>query len=170
MIKDKTFQKVLNQNEHINKNKQMEQKIHASFILEILGRPSEHIIESMKGIIKKLDEEKGIKIIESKIHPPKKIEDANQKEKNEDLALYTTFAEIEAEIDDINSLLILAFNYMPSNIEIISPENFLIKNGDISGILTNTILRLHRYDEIAKRLTIDKKILEDKLKEIMKDK
>lgn len=160
----------------------MEGKIIASFIIEILGRPKEHLENSLKGVIEKLGNENGVNIIESKLHEPKllkqKLEEGSEevKEKIEksgmtlENELFTTFAEIEAELDDINALMVVAFNYMPSNIEINHPENFLLKNTDIGSILTNTILRLHRYDELVKKISVDKSILEDKLNELMKKK
>ena len=80
--------------------------------------------------------------------------------------IFTTFAEVDAEFDSLESLLFIAFNYMPSHIQITKPENFFIRNEDLDVLLTNIILRLHRYDEIAKRITIEKAILENKLKEL----
>ena len=163
----------------------MEEKIVASFIIEILGRPKEHLEKSLKELIEKLGNEKGVNIIESKVHEPKLLE---QKEKTENQEtknikdtvektgmiltneIYTTFAEVDAELEDLNSLLVIAFNYMPSNIEITHPEKFLLKNSDIGNILTNTILRLHRYDELVKKISVDKSILEDKLRELMEKK
>tara|TARA_Y100000310_G_C20527794_1_gene736945 strand:- start:530 stop:1015 length:486 start_codon:yes stop_codon:yes gene_type:complete len=156
----------------------MEDKIIVSFIIEILGRPKEHLEESLKNVVKKLNDEKGVRIIESKIHEPRlleqkpeqginevkdKVEKAGMTTENE---IYTMFAEVEAELDDLNSLLVVSFNYMPSNIEISHPENFILKNVDIGSILTNTILRLHRYDELVKKISVDKAILEDKVKEL----
>ena len=162
-----------------------ERKINVSFIVEILGRPKEHLKTSLEGMLGKLDEEKGVTIIEKKIHEPKEFENkVDDSEKKDELKekiesgnklvmenkLFTTFAEVEVELDDLNALMVLSFNYMPSNIEINYPEHFVLKNSDIGGILTNTILRLHRYDEIVKKITIDKKILEEKIKELIEKK
>ena len=162
----------------------MEEKIVASFIIEILGRPKEHLEKSLKELIEKLGNEKGVNIIESKVHEPKLLEqketDNQETKKIKDTLektgmiltneIYTAFAEVDAELEDLNSLLVVAFNYMPSNIEITHPEKFLLKNSDIGSILTNTILRLHRYDELVKNISVDKSIFEEKLKEIMEKK
>lgn len=160
----------------------MEEKIRASFILEILGRPKEHLENSLKGIVEKLGNENGVNIIESKLHEPKLLkeplregsEEIKEKIKKSGMTieneLFTTFAEIETELDDLNALMVIAFNYMPSNIEITHPEKFLLKNADIGSILTNTILRLHRYDELVKKISVDKSILEDKLRELTEKK
>ena len=158
----------------------MSQIIRATFIIEILGRPVEHLVSTLEALIDKLGKEKGVKVIERIVHEPKKIEekkiddkDTEKKlKKNKSITitneLFTTFAEIEAEFETIDSLLFIAFNYMPSHIEITHPENFILKNSDIGGLLTGIIMRLHRYDELAKKLVVDKTILEERLKEILK--
>ena len=166
----------------------MSEKIIASFIIEILGRPPEHLSKTLGELIDKLGSEKGLKIIDKTLHEPKKFEmkqneESEKEESEKDKGIkekikkmdgivvtndiFTTFAEVEAEFDSLEHLLFITFNYMPSNIEIISPENFLFKNSDFSGILTGIVLRLHRYDEIAKKLTVDKKLLEEKLIEVL---
>jgi len=92
----------------------------------------------------------------------------NKPEKTE--KVFTTFAEIDAEFETMEALLLITFKYMPSNIEITSPENFMLKNDYFSEILTGIILRLHRYDEISKKLVTDRAILAQRLEQLMKEK
>lgn len=141
-----------------------EKTILANFIIEILGRPPEHIIEALKDIIDKAGKEKGVKMINHKIHEPKEL-----KENSDDVQskLYTSFVEVEAEFESLENLLNISFNYMPSNFEIISPEEIVLKNERITEIITAINLRLHKYDEIAKKMVMDNKILESRLKEIV---
>jgi len=160
-------------------------KIEASFIIEMMGKPAEHLSDTLRRLIEKLGTEKGVNIVGRKIHEPKEVEQNNEQikidEKIKDKIknglkgegkmevlsdIFTTFAEVDAEFDSLESLLFIAFNYMPSHIQITKPENFFIRNEDLDVLLTNIILRLHRYDEIAKRITIEKAILENKLKEL----
>ncbi len=139
----------------------MTQTITATFILEILGRPPEHIISALNQLVDRIGQEKGVKIINKKVHEPKNLKDSQD--------LFTSFAEVEAEFEDLGSMFVVAFNYMPSNFEIIKPEDFHMKNNDFSGIITAILLRLHRYDEVAKKITMDKQILENKIREILRD-
>lgn len=143
----------------------MGEKIKATFIIEILGRPAEHLKESLKELVENLGKEKGINIIEKKIHEPKEIE---SKDKNikEDKKLFTSFAEIDAEFENIAGLMILAFNYMPSNIEIVSPQKIEIDKFHLSEILTGVVLKMHKYDDIAKRMIIEREMFMNKLKEM----
>lgn len=133
-------------------------KIKTAFIIEILGRPPEHIVDSLKQLIERMEKENGTKIISNKIHEPKKLEDEE--------SLFTSFAEIEAEFEDLSSMFNIVFNYMPSHFEIISPEEFRLKNNDFSGIVTAIMLRLHKYDEVAKKISMDNQILINRMNAI----
>ncbi len=132
-------------------------EINALMIFEILGRPKEHIVETLKSIIKRIGEEPGIKVKEEKINEPKEIK--NQQD------LFTTFAEIEIEAEEISKLIGIIFRYMPAHIEIISPENLKISNNKLNETFNEIARRLHNYDEVARILQTEKVILENKLKE-----
>lgn len=136
-------------------------KIEALAILEVLGRPPEHLKETLEEIIKKINEEKGIEIKDKKINEPKQLKD--QKE------LYTTFAEIEIEFDSIMNLFIFLFKYMPSHIEILSPEKISLENNKWNEFLNELARRLHSYDEVARILEAERTILEKRLKDYAKE-
>ena|SRR3989344_3499730 len=133
-------------------------KIIAVFILEIIGRPKEHLVESLEKIIEDINKEKGIKIIEKKINEPIEIK--------EEKDLYTTFAEVEIESEGMLQIAGLMFKYMPSNVEIVEPETISIKNGLWSEILTELTRRLHKYDEVARILQIQNKKMQDRIQEL----
>lgn len=148
------------------KNNEEGLKIHANLILEILGRPPEHLVESLNKIIGQIDNEKSVKVIKRDVKEPKKIKRPEKKEtdpqNNQDF--YTSFGEIEIEIESLSALNFLMFKYMPAHIEIISPESLTLKNGEWNDILNELARKLHRYDEIARVLQIEKNVLEKKLK------
>src|SRR3989338_4175525 len=100
------------------------EKIQFRAILEILGRPPEHIIQGLKLIIDRIKAEKGIVIIEEIHHAPALVKDSKD--------LYTTFSELTLEVDNLNILFGFIFQYMPSNIDIISPENLSLSNQDMN--------------------------------------
>jgi len=131
--------------------------IKALMVFEILGRPKEHIKKTLEELIDSLNNIPGIKISKKTIHEPKEVEEKN---------LYTTFAETEIEADNLNSLILIVFRAMPSHIEIVEPEEMKIRNFDLSTILSDLVLKLHRYDEIAKSITIERNMLINKLKEM----
>ena len=151
----------------------VDKKIVASFILEILGRPKEHVDETLADIIKKIDSEKGVSVREKIIHDSKELEEkdkeGNVREVKEDEKLYTSFAEVEAEFEKIENLIHVIFNYMPSHLEVISPEHFAIDNHFMSEILTSVLLKLHKYDEVAKGLMNEREFIINKLREKLGD-
>lgn len=140
-----------------------EDKIKAVFMLEILGRPPEHITETLKDIIEnRMKKEKGVVVKNYKINEPVLIKD--QKD------LYTNFAEIEIEFENTLALLFMSFAYMPAHIEIMHPEKLKITNNELSSIVNELTRKLHGYEEIVRIVQAEKNILEKKLKSILKDK
>ena len=137
-------------------------KIRAVLIIEILGKPPEHLIETLEEIIKQISEEKGVSVTEKKIKEPVPIKDKKE--------VYTSFAEIEIEVEEILSLGLILFKYMPSHIEILSPELIVLTNNGWTEILNEISRRLHSYDEVARVIQIEKRILENKLRELLNEK
>lgn len=135
-----------------------EVKVSVIMILDIIGRPPEHLVESLEKIIEDMGKEKGVTLKSKQIKEPAPIKD--QKD------FYTTFAEIEVEVDEILYLAILMFKYMPAHIEIIQPELIALSNNGFNDILNELTRRLHGYDEIARIMQIEKQILLKKIQEL----
>ena len=142
--------------------------IKAMLVLEVIGKPPEHLVEALEELIKKMDEEKGVKVREKKINEPVIIKDAKTGEENKQ-GFYTTFAEIEVEVEDILYLAVLMFKYMPSHIEIIEPELIALTNSGWNDIFNELTRRLHGYDEVTRVLQVERNILEQKLKAILEE-
>lgn len=134
-------------------------KINVRLIIEIAGRPPEHLTETLNELIKKIDEEKGVGVEEKIIHEPVLMKD--QKD------FYTSFAEVEAKIEDISTLNLLYLKYMPAHVEIIQPELISISNSDLNDMLNETLRRLHHYDEVARVMQTEKMILTNKFKSLI---
>jgi hypothetical protein len=134
-------------------------KIKTFFTYEILGRPPEHLKETLELFIEKL-EQKGVRVESKKIHEVKPVENKNAKD------LFTTFAEVELSIDSLIILFSVIHNTLPSHIEILEPMDFNLKNFELNEIVNELTLKLHKYDEITKNLALEKNILLNKLKEI----
>ncbi len=135
--------------------------INVVMIVEVIGRPPEHLTETLNNIIKQIDEEKGVSVKGKKINKPQLMKE--QKD------FYTSFAEVEIEIEEILQLVILMFKYMPAHIEIVSPELIALTNNSWSDILSEVSRRLHGYDEMARVIQVEKGILEKKLREVLEN-
>ena len=141
-----------------SKNNNLKTKrIKAVFILEIIGRPKEHLVQTLEKIVEAINQEKGVKVIEKKINEP--VELKNNKD------FYTTFAEVEVEVEEILQIAMLMFKYMPANIEIIEPETIALSNNGLNEIFNELARRLHAYDEMARVLQIQTAKLQRDLKE-----
>lgn len=147
-----------------------EEKVKATLVFEILGRPKEHLIESLEKLIEVVGKENGIKIEKKKIHEPKLLEQKDKEGKiiEAKQETFTSFAEVELEAKHIMDLLRIMFAYMPSHIEIFKPEKFGFSNADFNSISNEILRMLHHYDSIAKSAIINNQILMQRMKEYVK--
>jgi len=126
----------------------------AILIIEVLGRPAEHVKEVLSMLVKKLEQEKDVKVTNSKIYEPKQIEQ-----------LYSSFAEVEARFSSFHRLLEICMEYLPSSIEIIEPQELRLKLQDANAILNYLSAKLHKYEAVVKILAAQRVIAEKQLKE-----
>ena len=133
-------------------------KLRAVMILDVIGRPPEHLTESLEKLIEEIDKEKGVRVVMKDIKKPTEMKEPKD--------FYTTFAEVEIEIDEILILAILLFKYMPAHLEVLGPEIIAIPNTGWNDILNELTRRLHAYDEIARIMQNEKIILLKKIQEL----
>jgi hypothetical protein len=125
----------------------MSDKIEALMVFEIIGKPAEHIVSTLSGIIENLGKEKGVKIKNKKIAEPKKLDNSE---------LFSTFAEVEVEIESVAKMMGVMFSYMPAHIEVTKPSEMRIKNFEMCDICNDLMAKLHNYDSIAKTLMFER--------------
>lgn len=133
--------------------------IRSIIILEIIGKPPEYLVETLERIIKQIDEEKGVHVLVKKINEPIPMKDNKE--------FYTTFAEVELEVEDILYLSVIMFKYMPSHIEILEPELIALTNTGWTDILSELTRRLHGYDEIARVMQLQNSQMQKKINELL---
>ncbi|MBU0761184.1 MAG: hypothetical protein KJ600_04545 [Nanoarchaeota archaeon] len=133
-------------------------KLNASLIVEILGRPPDHLKESLNLLVEKMGSEKGVKIINKTCHEPKEVEGSKD--------FFTTFAEIDVELESLSNYFGILLAYMPSHIEITYPEKLTITNADLNEVANALTQRLHNYDAVVKKALADRDVLVKKLQEV----
>ena len=151
-------------------------KISVMMILEVLGRPPEHLTLTLENLAKQMGEEKGVVVKKKDIKEPilmeKKVgsleKGGNEEVKTEEF--FTSFVELELELDNIMYLAMLMFKYMPAHVEIISPENITLKNQGFNEIFNELTRKLHSYNEVVRTTQVEKEILERKLKDLLEKK
>lgn len=134
------------------------EKIQAIMIIEILGKPKEHVKEAIQTIVTKIGSEKGVNLLNKTYHDPVKAENSK--------TMFTTFAELELEFDTIENYLGIMFAYLPSHTEIIYPEKIQITNSDLMDMGNKIIQRVHNYDAVVKNTLAERQNL---LKMIQKE-
>ena len=130
--------------------------VRAILIIEVLGRPEDYVTRALQAISDNLEKEREIILLEKKVYKPRQVEKSN---------LFTSFCEIEVLALGIGRLMELCFDYMPSSIEIIEPNNIKLDIANANSVINDLAARLHRYDEFAKSLTVEKNILKNFLDE-----
>jgi hypothetical protein len=116
--------------------------IRARVILEVLGKPKEHVEKTIKLLIDKAKEYPDLSVLDEKLADIKP----------EGKTMFTTFVELDLVTKGINTLIGFCFDFMPSSVEIEKPEQMLLKNKDISDIFNDLQSKLHNVDMVAKKL------------------
>ncbi len=130
--------------------------IHCNIIVEMLGKPKDYIEKVIGEVAIAIGKTKGIEVINSTEHEPTEAKNG----------LFSTFTELELAVKDIGLLMGLVFSYMPSNIEILAPQEFKMPVSSVNELVNLVTSRLHGYDSLAKRMRIESMILKKKLEEL----
>jgi len=137
----------------VNVSEKLEQGyIQSKVVIEIVGKPKEHVEEAIKKYLDLISKKEDIDILEKEIVPAKELE-------NDDQGLFAIFAELEILTKDITVLMGFCFDYMPSSIEIIEPKEMKLKERDLTGIMNDLQGKLHKLDMGAKQLNNENQFL-----------
>ena len=130
--------------------------IRALFIFEIAGRPKEYISKALKLVTEKLEEDKELDVLNCSYNKPHQVEKYD---------FFSVFSEVEVIAMNMEKLIAICFDYMPSSVEILEPVEVKLKHTATNILMNDLIARLHRYDMAVKRLNAEKQVLEKKLEE-----
>jgi len=110
-------------------------------IIEVLGKPKEHVEQTLKGYCQKIKQDEDYVII--------KEDFSDAKEQEEEL--WSTFVELEFLVKGMGNLISFCFDYMPSSMEVVSPEEMIMPAQNINGLLNDLQARLHKVDMVVKQ-------------------
>ncbi len=126
-------------------------------ILEVLGKPKEHVEETINLLVEKVKENPSNSVLNEKF----------AEIKPEGKTMFSTFVELEIIFKGIIPLTGFCFDFMPSSIEIEKPEKLVLKNRDISNIFNDLQSKLHNVDMVAKTLKAERDFLKRNLNTII---
>lgn len=127
-------------------------------ILEILGKPKEHVETTMNSLVNQIKTLKKINLVDSFISEAKPQEH-----------LFSIFAELELKTDKISNIVGFCFDFMPSSVEITSPDELKFTSNDLSDFLSDLQAKLHNGDMITKKLNSVNRFLRKNLNALMKN-
>ena len=116
--------------------------VRAIMIVEVAGRPAEHLKMALGEHIGVLNNVNDITVHSIKLSEPRSIKEAE--------GMFTCFAEADFECDSFARLSETMFDFMPSSVEVIEPAKVSLSMTDATDLLNNISGRMHRYDELAK--------------------
>ena len=136
------------------KEKITEGWIHIRVIQEVEGWPKDFAENTLDRFNDALSKAGGVVLLERDVHEAKLV-----KEK-----MWSTFAELELLVNDVDKILLMITTFMPSSVEIIEPQSVRMDANNLAGALNDLIGKLHLQDSRVKKLMAMKNALEKEVK------
>ena len=129
-------------------------------VVEVLGRPQEHVESTLKQYLDNLKKDARYKVMQVDIAKLKKQDDQE---------LWMTFAEVEVKTEKLDHLTSFSFDYMPSLIEILEPAELALKDAEVSSFLNDLQAKLHEVDMVAKQLRLENDFLKKNTRNLLRN-
>lgn len=127
-------------------------EIEARIIIELLGKPKEHIEETMDKVLDELKSRKNVEILNKETSEAKELE-----------KFYSIFSELEIKCDDISNLFGVCFDFMPSSVEILKPSNLTFESKKMDDFLNDLLAKLHQESMVVRNLHAENILMKQKL-------
>ena len=138
----------------------MEHNILFRAVIEVLGKPKEHVESSIKEYVTQLKQNPKYKVIR---------EDAADVQQQGDSELWTTFTELEVKTGKVEDVVAFCFNYMPALLEILEPRELTMSDAQLSLLLNDLQSKLHQVDMIAKQSVLEREHLQKNMGRLLKN-
>ena len=122
--------------------------IRCKTIIEVLGKPKEHVETAIKEYIEHIKEDSELVILNEDYSKAK-----------EQGKLWSKFVELDLVIKGTKKLISFCFEYMPSSIEVVKPEHLIMANPELSNFLNDLQAKLHSVDMVVKQLKAENDFL-----------
>ncbi len=132
----------------------MIKKILFRAVVEVLGKPKEHVDATLQGYIEKLTQNSSYQVVK------KDLAELKQHKESE---LWMAFVELEIKTAGVAEIIDFCFDYMPSVIEIIEPEELQLDSLTVSSFLNDLQAKLHGVDMVAKQMKMENQLTNQSL-------
>ena len=129
------------------KEKEIKEKIQEGWIRirmiqELAGYPIAHVESTMDTMNGRLAGMDGVKILEREVHEAKEVHKG----------IWSMFADVELLVKDFPTVILILFDFMPSSIEIIEPEDSIKMDvRELSSAINDLVGKMHHLDASAKK-------------------
>ena len=112
-------------------------------IIEVLGKPEQHVQNMINNMMKKLQEDERFQVNKKEVATT---------QKQEKVELWSTFAEVDIECQNVQNITEFCFDYMPSSIQIYKPQTIELPQKEFTDYLNDLQAKLHQVDMVAKQM------------------
>jgi len=121
--------------------REIKEKLADGYILvrvtfEIVGSPKEHVEKTLKSYLANIKKDSRIFFVKEEIGEPKKSKGN----------MWSTYAETELLVKDLETFTWLCMNFMPASIEILEPAELSFNNRNLQNWLNDLISKLHEVN------------------------
>ncbi len=137
-------------------------KIRVRTIIEVLGKPKEHVEKTIREYVEKIKEDNDFVVMKEHFSDAAEQESESQK-------YWSVFVELEFLVKGLHPLVGFCFNYMPSSIEIEKPEELTLPADMMNSLFNDLQARLHKVDMIVKQQVNENHFLRNNLRHSMRN-
>ena len=116
-------------------------------IFEIIGRPKEHIEQTIKAYIENIKtKETDIHVLSEDYEPAEELEGEDKE------GLFGVMAEVEMLVPNIQKLTWLVINFSPASVEVLEPSELTLDQRTIGEWITDMLAKLHEIGMFQKSI------------------
>ena len=127
-------------------------EIQIKTIIEILGKPKEHVETTMQNVLTELEKKEGITIVSKEIAKTKELEN-----------FFSTYADLELKMTDMDKLIDFCFDFLPSSIDILEPEKFDLGSKKLSDFFNDLLAKLHQQSMLIRNMHAENTLMKQQL-------
>ena len=121
-------------------------------IIEILGKPKEHVETTMENVMTELEKKEGITVVDKEVAKIKELEN-----------FFSTYADLELKVADMDKLIDFCFDFLPSSVDILEPEKFDLDSKKLSDFFNDLLAKLHQQSMIIRNLHAENTLMKQQL-------
>ncbi|MBN1792197.1 hypothetical protein JW826_00725 [Candidatus Woesearchaeota archaeon] len=115
----------------------------AQVSFEVIGSPKEHVDKAIRDYLTNIKKDFQIHVLGEEFGEAEEVEGG----------LFSTFVDAEILVESLDKFNWLCVNFMPSNIDIIAPEELKFKDKDLTNWFNDLLAKLHEVSTGYRQLS-----------------